>query len=77
MLIGVSASGLLFSLLGAQPILIIGFTGPILVFEESLYQVTSCNYPTIKETPQRWEFKRKSIWIDDYMLFLQIDLPVM
>ena len=40
MLIGVSASGLIFSLLGGQPILIIGFTGPILVFEESLYQVT-------------------------------------
>ena len=39
MLVGVSASGLIFSLLGGQPILIIGFTGPILVFEESLYQV--------------------------------------
>ena len=41
MLIGVSVSGILFSLLGGQPILIIGFTGPILVFEESLYQVFS------------------------------------
>ena len=39
MLIGVSVSGILFSLLGGQPILIIGFTGPILVFEESLFQV--------------------------------------
>ena len=39
MLVGVSSMGLIFHLFTAQPLLIIGFTGPLLVFEEGLYQV--------------------------------------
>ncbi|XP_010711962.1 anion exchange protein 3 isoform X2 [Meleagris gallopavo] len=30
--------GILFSLLGAQPLLVIGFSGPLLVFEEAFYK---------------------------------------
>ncbi|ELT89578.1 hypothetical protein CAPTEDRAFT_221709 [Capitella teleta] len=39
MLVGVSISGLLFALFSGQPILILGATGPMLVFEEALYQI--------------------------------------
>ncbi len=36
-----SVCGLLYTLLSGQPLVIIGVTGPMLVFEESLYQVKS------------------------------------
>ncbi|PIK59363.1 putative band 3 anion transport protein isoform X1 [Apostichopus japonicus] len=38
MILGSSISGVIFSLFSAQPLTIIGSTGPILVFEENLYQ---------------------------------------
>ena len=31
----------MFSVLGAQPLLVIGFSGPLLVFEEAFYTVSS------------------------------------
>lgn len=31
--------GVLFSLLGAQPLLVVGFSGPLLVFEEAFFKV--------------------------------------
>ena len=34
-----SMCGLIFAFFSAQPMIIIGVTGPILVFEESLYKV--------------------------------------
>jgi hypothetical protein len=39
MLIASSLCGMLFSLFSAQPLTIIGATGPLLVFEYSLYKV--------------------------------------
>ncbi len=45
MLIGVAMCGFLMALLGGQPILVVGFTGPILVFEEGLYQVCTLFSP--------------------------------
>lgn len=39
LIISTSALGILFSLLSAQPLLIIGFSGPLLVFEEAFYKV--------------------------------------
>lgn len=41
MLIASSVCGMFFSLLAAQPLTIIGATGPLLVFEYSLYKVSS------------------------------------
>ncbi|KAJ6665511.1 hypothetical protein lerEdw1_003352 [Lerista edwardsae] len=38
LIISTSALGILFSLLSAQPLLIIGFSGPLLVFEEAFYK---------------------------------------
>ena len=31
--------GVIFCLLGAQPLLVIGFSGPLLVFEEAFFSV--------------------------------------
>lgn len=39
LLISTSAQGIVFSLLGAQPLLVVGFSGPLLVFEEAFYSV--------------------------------------
>ena len=47
MLIGVAICGFLMALLGGQPILVVGFTGPILVFEEGLYKVCTVFIPWI------------------------------
>lgn len=40
MLMATSVSGILFSLLSGQPLLITGFTGPNMVFEEGIYKVS-------------------------------------
>ena len=39
-LISTSAAGILFALLAGQPLIIIGTTGPLLLFDESLYNVS-------------------------------------
>ncbi|XP_037767884.1 anion exchange protein 3 isoform X1 [Chelonia mydas] len=38
LIISTSVLGILFSLLGAQPLLVIGFSGPLLVFEEAFFK---------------------------------------
>ncbi|KAK4877761.1 hypothetical protein RN001_010267 [Aquatica leii] len=42
-LVATSAAGIVFSLLGGQPLVIIGTTGPLLLFDESLYQFCKSN----------------------------------
>ncbi len=39
MLVSTAICGVVFSLLSGQPLIIIGATGPVLVFEEALYKV--------------------------------------
>lgn len=39
MIIATSMNGILFGLFSGQPLMILGPTGPFLVFEEMLYQV--------------------------------------
>lgn len=39
MLMATALSGVIFSLFGGQPLLITGFTGPNMVFEEGVYRV--------------------------------------
>lgn len=41
LLISTAVQGILFALLGAQPLLVLGFSGPLLVFEEAFFSVTS------------------------------------
>lgn len=39
MMIATCVQGIIFCLFAAQPALIIGFTGPLMVFEEAFFQV--------------------------------------
>lgn len=39
-ILGTSICGMLWALFSGQPLLIIGPTGPVLVFEQSLYKVS-------------------------------------
>ncbi|XP_029783808.1 band 3 anion transport protein [Suricata suricatta] len=43
MLISTSIQGIIFCLLGAQPLLVVGFSGPLLVFEEAFFLFCSSN----------------------------------
>ncbi|NXI44227.1 B3A2 protein, partial [Galbula dea] len=43
LIISTSLQGVLFCLLGAQPLLIIGFSGPLLVFEEAFFMFCTSN----------------------------------
>lgn len=39
LIVSTATLGVIFSLLAGQPLLIIGFSGPLLVFEEAFYKV--------------------------------------
>lgn len=39
LLISTAVQGVLFALLAAQPLLVVGFSGPLLVFEEAFFLV--------------------------------------
>lgn len=39
LIVSTATLGIIFSLLAGQPLLIIGFSGPLLVFEEAYYKV--------------------------------------
>ncbi|XP_037347761.1 band 3 anion transport protein [Talpa occidentalis] len=43
LLISTAVQGILFALLGAQPLLVVGFSGPLLVFEEAFYSFCQSN----------------------------------
>ncbi|MBZ3887370.1 Band 3 anion transport protein [Sciurus carolinensis] len=43
LLISTAVQGILFALLGAQPLLVVGFSGPLLVFEESFFSFCENN----------------------------------
>ncbi|CAN0363428.1 unnamed protein product [Lampetra fluviatilis] len=43
LVVATSTQGVLFALLGAQPLLIIGFSGPLLVFEEAFFSFCESN----------------------------------
>lgn len=40
LIVATAVQGVLFCLLGAQPLLVVGFSGPLLVFEEAFYSVS-------------------------------------
>uniref|UniRef100_A0A5F9CLR7 Anion exchange protein n=1 Tax=Oryctolagus cuniculus TaxID=9986 RepID=A0A5F9CLR7_RABIT len=43
LLISTAVQGILFALLGAQPLLVVGFSGPLLVFEEAFFSFCESN----------------------------------
>lgn len=45
LIVSTAVLGVLFSLLGAQPLLVVGFSGPLLVFEEAFFKVTALPCP--------------------------------
>lgn len=47
LLISTCVQCILFSLLSAQPLLVVGFSGPLLVFEEAFYSVGATLRPWV------------------------------
>jgi len=47
LIVSTATLGVIFSLLAGQPLLIIGFSGPLLVFEEAYYKVFNQNKCTV------------------------------
>uniref|UniRef100_A0A8C3YR49 Anion exchange protein n=1 Tax=Catagonus wagneri TaxID=51154 RepID=A0A8C3YR49_9CETA len=63
LLISTSAQGIIFSLLGAQPLLVVGFSGPLLVFEEAFYSFCETN---------GLEYIVGRVWIGFWLIFLVV-----
>ncbi|XP_038646087.1 anion exchange protein 3 isoform X2 [Scyliorhinus canicula] len=63
LIVSTSAMGVVFSLLGAQPLLVIGFTGPLLVFEESFYKFSKT---------QKLDYLTGRVWIGFWLLIIVI-----
>lgn len=42
-LLATSGAGILFALMAGQPLVIVGSTGPLLLFDESLFQFCAAN----------------------------------
>lgn len=40
LIVSTAVQGVIFCLLGAQPLLVVGFSGPLLVFEEAFFSVS-------------------------------------
>lgn len=48
LIVSTAVQGVLFCLLGAQPLLVVGFSGPLLVFEEAFYSVSKRGVALLK-----------------------------
>uniref|UniRef100_A0A8C4ZTT0 Anion exchange protein n=1 Tax=Gadus morhua TaxID=8049 RepID=A0A8C4ZTT0_GADMO len=58
LIVSTATLGVVFSLLGGQPLLIIGFSGPLLVFEEAFYKAHDFEYLTGR------------VWIGFWLVFI-------
>ncbi|KAK5620029.1 Anion exchange protein 2 [Crenichthys baileyi] len=63
LIIATALQGIVFSVLGAQPLLVIGFSGPLLVFEEAFY--TFCKDNEI-------EYLTGRVWIGFWLVLIVI-----
>ncbi|XP_039649768.1 anion exchange protein 2-like, partial [Perca fluviatilis] len=61
LIVATAMQGIVFSLLGAQPLLVIGFSGPLLVFEEAFY--TFCRDNGI-------EYLTGRVWIGFWLVLI-------
>ncbi|XP_035250314.1 anion exchange protein 3 isoform X3 [Anguilla anguilla] len=61
LIISTATLGVLFSLLAGQPLLIIGFSGPLLVFEEAFYKFCQA---------QGFEYLTGRVWIGFWLFFI-------
>ncbi|XP_059503548.1 anion exchange protein 3 isoform X2 [Stegostoma tigrinum] len=63
LIVSTSATGVVFSLLGAQPLLVIGFTGPLLVFEEAFFKFSKT---------QNVDYLTGRVWIGFWLMAIVI-----
>uniref|UniRef100_A0A672NY38 Anion exchange protein n=1 Tax=Sinocyclocheilus grahami TaxID=75366 RepID=A0A672NY38_SINGR len=63
LIISTAVQGMLFCLLGAQPLLVVGFSGPLLVFEESFYSF--CRSSEI-------EYLTGRVWIGIWLVIIVV-----
>ncbi|CAJ1078749.1 anion exchange protein 3 [Xyrichtys novacula] len=61
LIVSTSALGVIFSLLAGQPLLIIGFSGPLLVFEEAYYKFCQTH---------NFEYLTGRVWIGFWLIFI-------
>ncbi|XP_041824641.1 anion exchange protein 2b [Melanotaenia boesemani] len=63
LIISTAVQGILFSLLGAQPLLVVGFSGPILVFEEAFFSFCKAN---------SIEYLTGRVWIGFWLIIIVV-----
>ncbi|KAF4089653.1 hypothetical protein AMELA_G00069080 [Ameiurus melas] len=63
LIIATALQGILFSLLGAQPLLVVGFSGPLLVFEEAFYSFC---------TSYGMEYLTGRVWIGFWLVLIVV-----
>ncbi|XP_076016648.1 anion exchange protein 3 [Genypterus blacodes] len=61
LIVSTATLGIIFSLLAGQPLLIIGFSGPLLVFEEAYYKFCQA---------QGFEYLTGRVWIGFWLIFI-------
>ncbi|XP_029980990.1 anion exchange protein 3-like [Sphaeramia orbicularis] len=61
LIVSTATLGVIFSLLAGQPLLIIGFSGPLLVFEEAFYKFCQT---------QGFEYLTGRVWIGFWLIFI-------
>uniref|UniRef100_A0A8C2ZJY2 Anion exchange protein n=1 Tax=Cyclopterus lumpus TaxID=8103 RepID=A0A8C2ZJY2_CYCLU len=63
LIVSTSVQGVIFCLLGAQPLLVVGFSGPLLVFEEAFYSFCKAN---------SMEYLTGRVWIGFWLVVIVI-----
>ncbi|XP_072307160.1 anion exchange protein 2b isoform X1 [Eucyclogobius newberryi] len=63
LIVSTAIQGIIFCLLGAQPLLVIGFSGPLLVFEEAFYSFCKSN---------EVEYLTGRVWIGFWLIIIVI-----
>nr|QOU09171.1 csolute carrier family 4 member 2B [Lateolabrax maculatus] len=63
LIVSTAMHGVIFCLLGAQPLLIVGFSGPLLVFEEAFYSFCKAN---------EMEYLTGRVWIGFWLIIIVI-----
>ncbi|XP_060920797.1 anion exchange protein 2b isoform X2 [Labrus mixtus] len=63
LIVSTAVQGVIFCLLGAQPLLVVGFSGPLLVFEEAFYSFCKAN---------EIEYLTGRVWIGFWLIVIVI-----
>ncbi|XP_056155620.1 anion exchange protein 2b [Lampris incognitus] len=63
LIVSTAVQGVVFCLLGAQPLLVVGFSGPLLVFEEAFYSFCKGN---------ELEYLTGRVWIGFWLIFIVV-----